>query len=145
MAVKTATDKIVIQSVLSTDPYMKDYLLFSPGEYYRVKATDEIIGDGKKQQIFIYNTSPELTVNPLIVGLVYEIDISAPYAKNGTVDNAADQIVALLDGLEIATNRQLELLDPPMVLQSDTALYQVGIRFICYVSRITPKKTYVKG
>lgn len=147
MAITIATDKIAIQSILSTDPYIKEYLGFSPKEFYRVRATDEILGitDNKsqlKQQIFIYNVTPEDTINPLIKGIVYEIDVSVPYAKNGTADLAMEQIMALLDGFEIANVHQLELLDPPMVLESDTALYQVGVRFIVYVSKITHKKCY---
>lgn len=149
MAITIQNDKIAIQSVLTIDPYMKEYLGFDPGEYYRVRATDEILGITEnnsqlKQQIFIYNVTPEDTVNPLIKGIVYEIDVSVPYAKSGTADLAVEQIMALLDGLEISNVHKLELLDPPMVLSSDTALYQIGVRFICYVSKITPKKCYVK-
>lgn len=150
MAITIQNDKIAIQSVLTVDPYMKEYLRFEPNEYYRVRATDEILGitDNKsqlKQQIFIYNVTPEDTVNPLIKGIVYEIDVSVPYAKSGTADLAVEQIMALLDGLEISNVHRLELLDPPMVLSSDTSLYQVGVRFICYVSKITQKKTYAKN
>ncbi len=149
MAITIQNDKIAIQAVLTVDPYMKDYLNFSPDEYYRVRATNEILGitDNKsqlKQQIFIYNVTPEDTINDLIRGIVYEIDVSVPYAKSGTADLAIEQIMALLDGLEISKTHQLELLDPPMVLSSDTALYQIGVRFICYVSKITQKKCYVK-
>lgn len=150
MAITIATDKIAIQSVLSTDPYLKDYLGFSPKEFYRVRATNELLGltdknQQLKQQIFIYNVTPENTINELIKGIVYEIDVSVPYAKNGTADLAMDQIVGLLDGLEIATVHKLELLDPPMVLSSETSLYQVGVRFICFVSKITRPKCYSKS
>lgn len=147
MAITIQNDKIAIQAVLSTDPYIRDYLNFDPNEYYRVRATDEILGltdssSSLKQQIFIYNVTPEDTVNPLIKGIVYEIDVSVPYGMDGTADQAIEQIVALLDGLEISNVHQLELLDPPMTLSSDTALYQVGVRFIMYVSKITHKKCY---
>lgn len=147
MAITIATDKIAIQSILSTDSYLKDYLGFSPNEFYRVRATDEILGltdknQQLKQQIFIYNVTPEPTINDLIKGIVYEIDVSVPYAKNGTADLAMEQIMALLDGLEISNVHKLELLDPPMVLSSETSLYQIGVRFICYVSKITQKKCY---
>lgn len=149
MAITIATDKIAIQSVLSTDSYLKDYLGFSPKEFYRVRATNELLGltdknQQLKQQIFIYNVTPEPTINDLIKGIVYEIDVSVPYAKNGTADLAMDQIVGLLDGLEIATVHKLELLDPPMVLSSETSLYQIGVRFICYISKITRPKCYSK-
>lgn len=150
MAITIATDKIAIQAILSDDPYIKEYLGFSPKEFYRVRATNELLGltdknQQLKQQIFIYNVTPEATINPLIKGIVYEIDVSVPYSKNGTADLAMEQIVALLDGTEIANVHQLELLDPPMVLSSETSLYQVGVRFICYVSRITKPKCYSKN
>ncbi len=142
MSLTPATDKIAIQSILSTDPYLRDYLGFVSKEYYRVRATDTILGDKTKLQVFIYNVTPEATINPIIYGMVYEIDVSAPYANNGTVDLAIEQIVALLNGVEVAKTHRLELLDPPMVLSSDTALYQMGVRFVCYDSLYNKKKNY---
>lgn len=140
MAITPATDKIAIQSILSTDPYMRDFLGFVSQEYYRVKATDAILDDKQKKQIFIYNTTPETTINPIIYGMVYEIDVSVPYANNGTADLAMEQIIALLNGVAISHTHRLELLDPPMVLSSDTALYQIGVRFVCYDSLYNKKK-----
>lgn len=134
MAITIATDKQAIQTVLTNDPYLKDFLGFQPKEYYRVRATNEIIGDGNTQQIFIYNVNPEATINPIIYGVVYEIDISVPFAKNGTADLAMEQIVALLNGCKISPTHKLEILDPPLTLASDTSLYQMGVRFICYDS-----------
>lgn len=153
MAVTPLNDKIVIQALLTTDSYLIDYLEFSPDEIYRVKATDEILGthdsknrgsDGLKQQIFIYNAYPEATINPVIHGIVYEIDVSVPFAKSGTADLAMEQIIAILDGKEIANTHELEILDMPVVLSSETSLYQVGCRFVCYVSKYNKKKIYVK-
>lgn len=147
MAITPWSDKIAIQAILTVDPYLKDYLEFSPDEIYTVKATDELLGIGEKefapkQQIFIYNASSEQTVNPVIQGIVYEVDVSTSWREQGTADLAIEQIMALLDGTEISTTHQLELLDPPTVLASETSLYQVGVRFICYVSKITHKKHY---
>lgn len=132
MAITVSTDKIAIQSILATDPYLIDYLEFSPKEIYRVKATDDILQDKKRQQIFIYNANPEPTINPIIYGIVYEIDVSVPRARDGTADLAIEQIMALLNGIEISHVHKLEILDPPTVLSSETSLYQVGVRFVCY-------------
>lgn len=137
MAFTISTDKIAIQSILSTDPYLTDYLGFDPKEIYRVKATDDILGitnskSGLKQQIFIYNTEPEPTINPIIYGVVYEVDVSVPRAKDGTADLAIEQIMALLHWTEISNVHRLEIIDPPTVLASETSLYQIGVRFICY-------------
>lgn len=149
MAITPSKDKIAIQAILSTDPYLVDYLGFNPREIYRVRATDEILGtaDSKntlKNQIFIYNTTPEQTINPVIHGAVYQIDVSVPYAKNGTADLAIEQIIGLLQNREVSGTHELEIIDLPTVLSSETSLYQVGIRFIIYESIYTKPKTYVK-
>lgn len=148
MAVTPMQDKTAIQAILSTDPYLTEYLGFSPKEIYRVKATDELLGtnDAKnklKQQIYIYNTQAEETVNPLIYGIVYEVDVSVPYAKNGTADLAIEQIIALLDGREILNVHELEVIDMPTVLSSETSLYQIGVRFVCYISKLCSKKVFL--
>lgn len=145
MAITILTDKIAIQAILSTDPYIIEYLEFDPKEIYRVKATDEILGlyDEKnklKQQIFIYNVDPERTINPVIHGIVYEVDVSVPYSKSGTADLAIEQVIALLDRAEIANTHRLHILDMPVVLSSETSLYQIGCRFVCYESIYTRKK-----
>lgn len=131
MAVTPATDKIAIQSILATDPYLTETLEFYPKEIYRVKATDQIL-DSTKQQIFIYNSSPEPTINPIIYGVVYEIDVSVPYQRAGTADLAMEQIMALLHGEEISSTHKVEIIDLPTALSSDPSLYQVGVRFVVY-------------
>lgn len=149
MAITVAKDKERIQSILSNDPYLINYLGFSPKEIYRVKATDTLLGTSSnneklKQQIFIFNVDPEATINPIIKGIVYEVDVSVPFAKNGTGDLAIEQVQALLIGAEITPTHELELLDPPLILPSETSLYQIGVRFVCYESIYTKTKKYVK-
>lgn len=142
MAITIATDKIAIQSILTDDPYLIEYLQFSPDEFYRVRATDDILDEKDKQQIFIYNVSPEGTINPLIYGIVYEIDVSVPFNLNGTADLAIEQIMALLNGVEISNTHKLELSEAPTVLSSDNSLYQVGVRFVCYETTGNKPKIY---
>lgn len=148
MAVTPWSDKIAIQAILTTDPYLSQYLEFEPDEIYTVKATDELLGlsdkdEQLKQQIFIYNAASEPTINPIIYGIVYEIDVSVPTTKQGTADLAMEQIMALLNGTEISNTHRLEILDMPIVLASETSLYQIGVRFVCYVSKYTKKKHYI--
>lgn len=150
MAITPEKDKTLIKAILDTDPYLIDYLEFQPQEIYKVQVTDEILGtnDDKnklKQQIFIFNAEPEPTINDLIHGIVYEIDVSVPYRRSGTADNAIEQIMALLDKREICHLHRLKLLDPPRTLPSSSALYQVGVRFVCYVSRLNKIKQYIKN
>lgn len=147
MSVTPWSDKIAIQSILTVDPYIKDYLLFSPDEIYTVKATDELLGIGEKEffpkrQIFIYNAYSENTYNDIIKGIVYQVDVSTSWREQGTADLAIEQIMALLDGREISNTHKLELLELPVVLASETSLYQVGCRFVCYVSKFNKPRKY---
>ena len=132
MAITVNKDKIAIQAILSTDEYLTEYLGFQPQEIYTVQANDNLLQGANKQQIFIYNTFPEPTVNPLIWGLVYEVDISVPQRMAGTADLAIEQVIALLNNRELAYGVQLEVNDLPVVLSSETSLYQIGCRFISY-------------
>lgn len=145
MAIKLNADKQAIRAILAEDEYIKERG-FTLEEMYCVRATDELLGvyDKKnklKSQIFIYNADPFSTINPIIRGVVYEVAVSVPYTKNGTADLVMEQIIALLDGTEILNVHQLELLDAPVILSSETSLYQIGCRFVCYVSKYTKKKT----
>lgn len=150
MAITPWSDKIAIQSILTMDPYITEYLEFSPDEIYTVKETDELLGltdkgQGLKQQIFIFNVSSEQTINPFIYGVEYQIDVSVPWTSQGTADLAIEQILSLLDGTEISSTHQLEAISMPVALPSETSLYQVGCRFVCYVSKITQPKRYIKN
>lgn len=149
MAISVWKEKRAIKAILDTDPYLIEYLGFDPNDIYTVRSTDELLGltnqrNKLRPQIFIYNAQPEATVNPLIYGIVYEVDVSVSNSDSGTADLAMDQIVALLDRREILNTSQLELLDPPTVLSSETSLYQIGVRFVTYVSKINQIQTYTK-
>lgn len=144
MAITISKDKIAIQSILQVDPFLIDDLRFDPMEIYRVKSTDDILSPNK-QQIFIYNAAPEPTVNPIIYGIVYEIDVSVPVARDGTADEAIEQIIALLHNRELSHTHRLEILDPPTVLASETSLYQIGVRFVCYETTYNKIKESKKG
>lgn len=131
MGMTPATDKVAIQAIISTDDYIINRLRFDPNEIYRVRAVDKVLDETKKQ-IFIWNARTDSTENPLVYGLVYEVDVSVPYANQGTADLAIEQIVALLRDREISNTHKMELQAPPTVLSSDNSLYQIGVRFVVY-------------
>lgn len=146
MSVSINADKTAIQAILRTDPYLLDYLNFDPNEIYTVKATDALLTqDENKQQIFIYNNYPEPTVNPLVWGIVYEILVSTPTEKSGTADLAIEQIQALLNGTKITNTSTLEILDMPVVMTSETSLYQIAMRFVTYNSTLNKPKAKPKS
>lgn len=148
MAVTIATDKAAIYNILSNDAYLVEKLGFSANEMHLVPMTDALLGVSSsskpRQQIFIYNASPEATINPVIHGIVYEIDISVPTGLSGSADEAIEQILALLEGTELSPTHELEILEMPVKLPSETSLYQIGCRFVCYEARYNKKKIYVK-
>lgn len=150
MAITVMTDKRLIKAILDTDPWLVEGLEFEPLEIYTVQATDELLEINNnqnqlKKQIFIFNADPERTINDLMQGIVYEVDVSVPWRLSGDADKAIEQIMALLDEREIRKLHTLELLDPPRVLPSATPLYQVGVRFVCYVSKFNKIKTFTKN
>lgn len=150
MAVTPWSDKYAIQAILRTDPYLIEELEFDPKEMYLFRATDDILlGTGQdknklKQQIFIYNATPEPTINPIIHGIVYEVDVSVPADRNGTADLAIEQILALLQDCEISKTHKLEILDMPTILSSENSLYQIGVRFVIYETRCNQIRTVTK-
>ena len=130
MPITPAKDKASIKSILNADPLMTT-LGFTAAQTFLYKNSDQTI-DPTKVQIFIYNVQPEKTGNALAHGIVYEVLLSASNAKSGSVDNGADQIIALLHNKVVGGKHRLELLDPPMALASVNSLYQVATRFMAY-------------
>lgn len=129
MPITPAKDKASIKSILNADPLMTT-LGFTAAQTFTYKNSDATI-DPKKQQIFIYPVQGEKTGNDFSHGVVYEILLSAANLNNGNVDNASDQLIALLHNRVIGKHR-LQLLYPPMALSSVNSLYQVATRFMAY-------------
>lgn len=129
MPITPAKDKTAIKNILNADPLMNT-LGFTAAQTFTYKNSDALI-DPKKQQIFIYPVQGEKTGNDFSHGVVYEILLSASNLNNGNVDNASDQIIALLHN-KVVSNHRLQLLFPPMALASMNALYQVAVRFMAY-------------
>lgn len=129
MPITPAKDKDLIKSILNADPLMVT-LGFSAAQTFKYKNSDATI-DPTKVQIFIYNVQPEKTGNDFSHGVVYEVLLSASNAKQGSVDNGSDQLIALLHNRVIGKHR-LQLLYPPMALSSVNSLYQLATRFMAY-------------
>ena len=129
MPITPFKDKAGIKSVLNADPLMTT-LGFTAAQTFTVKNSDKEI-DPTKVQIFIYNVQPRGVVNGLAYGIVYEVLLSASNAMHSSVDNASDQIIALLHN-KVVGNHRLELLDPPMAVPCLNSMYQVATRFMAY-------------
>ncbi len=128
MPVTLNNDKISIFKIISEDNYIRN-LGFLPKDILRTKNTTEKI-DAEKQQIFIYNISPEKTASPIISNLVYQIDVSTPLGKYNNADLCVEQLIALLDGAHLGSMHILRLLEAPQALASPASNYCVGLRFV---------------
>lgn len=130
MPITLNDDKMEIFKIISEDPYIKS-LGFTADKIYRFRNSWDLVTDETKQ-IFIFNMQPENTRSAIFKKLVYQIDITVPFAEYNKADLASEQIMALLDGRQITdTFHTLRLYSPPMVLTAPSNFYSIGIRFGC--------------
>lgn len=125
-------DKIAIKATLDTDPYI-NRVGFLPDNIKTTKyGTSTLNQVSDDFQIFISMGTPENPNNWLQKGMVYNISVVGKRARSTIVDSVASQIIALLSETDIGHSHILYLLDPPIELESDPAIYIVEISFVCY-------------
>lgn len=125
-------DKIAIKAILDTDPYISE-IPIKPKNIKTTKYGTEILNSSSEDfQIFIYMGTPENIGSPIGKGITYNIAVVGKRTRSNVVDNVAAQIIALLHEQEIGHAHILYLLDPPVELSSDPALYIVETTFIIY-------------
>lgn len=136
-----AQDKTAIKAILDTDPYIQG-AGFTPDNIKKTKyGTDTLNSNAPDNQIFIYNGTPENPNNRIQKGVVYKIAVAGKRRDQTVVDNVAEQVLALLNDADLGRSHILELLDPPIELESDPAIYIVEAAFICYETIFNKVKT----
>lgn len=134
-------DKLAIKAILDTDAYIQR-AGFSPINIKTTKyGTDSLNNPSSDFQIFIYLGTPE---NPNVYnqkGIVFNITVIGKRDRSKVVDSVVEQVVALLVEAEIGRGHILHLLDPPLELDSDSAIYSVETAFICYETIYNKIKT----
>lgn len=125
-------DKTAIKAILDTDSYIQR-AGFSADKIKTTKyGTDTLNNASSDFQIFIYLGTPE---NPNIYnqkGVVFNIAVTGRRSLSTVVDSVISQVIALLVEADIGRGHILHLLDPPIELESDPAIYIVETSFICY-------------
>ena len=134
-------DKQAIKAILDTDAYIQRAGCLADKIKTTKYGTDTLNNASSDFQIFIYLGTPE---NPNVYnqkGIVFNIAVAGKRSRSTVVDSVVSQVIALLVEAEIGRGHILHLLDPPMELESDPAIYLVETAFICYETIYNQIKT----
>ena len=134
-------DKQAIKAILDTDAYIQRAGFLADKIKTTKYGTDTLNNAGSDFQIFIYLGTPE---NPNVYnqkGIVFNIAVAGKRSRSTVVDSVVSQVIALLVEAEIGRGHILHLLDPPIELESDPAIYLVETAFICYETIYNQIKT----
>lgn len=125
-------DKKTIKAILDTDTYIQRAGFKASNIKTTKYSTDTLNNQSPEFQIFISQGTPENPNNWIQKGIVYNISVVGRRSNSNTVDNVVSQVIALLTEVDIGRAHILYLLDPPMELESDPAVYIVETAFVCY-------------
>ena len=134
-------DKQAIKAILDTDAYIQRAGFLADKIKTTKYGTDVLNNSSSDFQIFIYLGNPE---NPNVYnqkGIVFNIAVAGKRSRSTVVDSVVSQVIALLVEAEIGRGHILHLLDPPIELESDPAIYLVETAFICYETIYNQIKT----
>lgn len=134
-------DKQAIKAILDTDAYIQRAGFLAEKIKTTKYGTDILNNASSDFQIFIYLGTPE---NPNVYnqkGIVFNIAVAGKRSRSTVVDSVVSQVIALLVEAEIGRGHILHLLDPPIELESDPAIYLVETAFICYETIYNQIKT----
>lgn len=134
-------DKQAIKAILDTDAYIQRAGFLADKIKTTKYGTDTLNNASSDFQIFIYLGTPE---NPNVYnqkGIVFNIAVAGKRSRSTVVDSVVSQVIALLVEAEIGRGHILHLLDPPIELESDPAIYLVETAFICYETIYNQIKT----
>ena len=141
MAITPHEDKKAIKAILDTDEYLLS-AGFLPDMIKTTKAGSEVLNDNNSAlQIFISSGTPESATSDIVRNMVYNIRVAGKMNNSGRIDNAANQIIALLHNRDIGRSHILYLLDPPLELESNAAVYVIEITFLCQATVFNKIKT----
>jgi hypothetical protein len=133
-------DKDTIRAILCTDEYIQRAGFDAENIKMTKYGTDVLNTPSNELRIFIYNGTPENPNNQIQKGVVYNITVVGKRDIATKIDNVCEQIIAILDDVDLGRAHLLQLLDPPLELDSDPALYVCEIAFICYSTIYNKKK-----
>lgn len=125
-------DKNAIKAIVDTDPYIQR-AGFLPENIRTTRYGTEVLNSSSPNfQIYIWLGTPENPNNWIQKGIVFNVSVVGTRKRSNTVDSVVSQVIALLTERDIGRGHILYLLDPPIELESDSAVYIVETSFVCY-------------
>ena len=142
-------DKQAFKNIILKDKFIMDVVETKDNILVTKYGTDILNSVSKNIKIFIYMGTPEKSRVWQQKGMVYRVAVVGKRTNSPTVDSVAYQIVALFGDSQtdlkkgnskIGESHIPQLLDPPLELESDPALYIVETSFVCYETIFNPIK-----
>lgn len=124
-------DKEAIRAILIADDLIAR-LGFKPDNINTSRIDNSVVTPGRiPSSINISNGRPERSSNYNVKNLVYTITISGNRNFQNKIDDAATQVIGLLNDKDIGNCHILYLIDGVMERETDPAVYSVEMNFVC--------------
>lgn len=139
--ISPSADKATIRAVIASDEYLLS-LGFEPDYIMCTNSTDDSLSEQPpKKQIFIYNAPSRSGNNDTDLEMVMQIEVFVPLYQTDIGDNAIEQIMALLQGLQMKNHSPLKICAPsPVPLACPSSFYCIAARFSYYATTINEVK-----
>lgn len=125
-------DKATIKRIVAEDPYIAR-AGFSEDNIKTTKyGTDTLNSSSPDFQIFIYLGQPENPNNTIQRGVVFNVCVCGKRDNSSRIDSVMGQVIGLLNEADLGYSNIIYLLDPPIELESDPAIYMTECSFIAY-------------
>lgn len=130
--IRPGDDKAAIKRILAEDPYIARAGFAEDNIKTTKYGTDTLNSSSLDFQIFIYLGSPEKVNSSIQKGVVFNVCVSGNRDNSSRIDSVMGQVIGLLNETDIGHSNILYLLDPPIELESDPAIYMTECSFIAY-------------
>lgn len=130
--IRPGDDKAAIKRILASDPYISRAGFTEENIKTTKYGTDTLNSSSLDFQIFIYLGSPEKVNSSIQKGVVFNVCVSGNRDNSSRIDSVMGQVIGLLNETDIGHSNILYLLDPPIELESDPAIYMTECSFIAY-------------
>lgn len=130
--IRPGDDKAAIKRILAEDPYIARAGFAEDNIKTTKYGTDTLNSSSPDFQIFIYLGSPENVSSAILKGVVFNVCVSGKRENSSRIDSVMGQVIGLLNETDVGHSNILYLLDPPIELESDPAIYMTECSFIAY-------------
>lgn len=130
--IRPSDDKNAIKRILASDPYISRAGFTEENIKTTKYGTDTLNSSNPDFQIFIYLGTPENPSNSIQKGVVFNVSVTGKRDNASRVDSVMAQAIGLLNEANLGHSNIIYLLDPPMELESDPAIYMTECSFIAY-------------